>query len=125
MKFNSILRELRLERGYTQTQLANLAGLATSCIAMLETNQREPNANTLIALSMTFNVSTDYLLGLEDDFGARVVAPIGDELTYSSEERKLVEQYRSLPEQLKKLVRDQLTVYCSPNELLPKNNKKV
>lgn len=123
MQFYKILKELRTENGFTQTQLATKAKLATSCIAMLETNKREPTANTLIALAAALNVSTDYLLGLEDDFGVRTAAPIGD--AYSSEERKIIEQYRSLPKQLKKLVRDQLEVYCAPNELLSNTDKKV
>ena len=112
--------------GYTQTELASKAHLATSCIAMFETNKREPTANSLIALANAFNVSTDYLLGLEDDFGTRTAstaAPTGDVL--SSEERQLIEQYRSLPEKLKKLVQEQLDVYCAPSELLSKTNKKV
>ncbi len=112
--------------GYTQTELASKAHLATSCIAMFETNKREPTANSLIALANAFNVSTDYLLGLEDDFGTRTASPIASAFdVLSSEERQIVEQYRSLPEKLKKLVQEQLDVYCAPSELLPKTSKKV
>ncbi len=126
MRFNKILKELRLEQGLTQTQLAKKSNLAPSCIAMFETEKREPNANSLIALSSALNVSTDYLLGLEDDFGARTsptTAPMGD-TAYSSEERRIIAQYRNLPEQLRELVRQQLDVYSS-SEALPKNGKKV
>lgn len=44
---------------------------------------------------------------------------------YSSEERKLIEQYRRLPEKIKKLVREQIDIYSEPNKLLPKPTKKV
>ena len=63
------LRELRKEKGYTQTDLAKLTGLATSCISMIEIGQREASAHTLYQLAKVLNVSSDYLLGLENDFG--------------------------------------------------------
>lgn len=109
MQFSTILKELRIELGYTQMQLARKANLATSCIAMLETNKREPNSNTLIALCRALDVSADYLLGLEDDFGTRIPAPVatnaapmGESIT--SEERELIENYRELNASGKKLV---------------------
>lgn len=109
MRFNKILKELRLEQGLTQTQLAKKSNLAPSCIAMFETEKREPNANSLIALSSALNVSTDYLLGLEDDFGARTAtAPtvMGD--NYSPEERQLIEDYQKLNTHSKKYLQDTL-----------------
>ena len=77
-----------------RSQLAHKANLATSCIAMLETNKREPTANTLISLSNALNVSTDYLLGLEDDFGSRTAAPMGESL--SEKEKALLQAFRKL-----------------------------
>jgi len=109
LRFNKILKELRLEQGLTQTQLAKKSNLAPSCIAMFETEKREPNANSLIALSSALNVSTDYLLGLEDDFGARTAtAPtvMGD--NYSPEERQLIEDYQKLNTHSKKYLQDTL-----------------
>lgn len=105
MEFNRILKDLRRELGYTQTQLAYKANLAVSCIAMLETNKREPTAQTLISLSNALNVSTDYLLGLEDDFGIRTAPPssaAADE-PLTAEERQIIEEYRKLPESSKDL----------------------
>ena len=63
------LRELRKEKGFTQSELAKTTGLATSCISMIEIGQREANAHTIFALAKALNVTSDYLLGLEDDFG--------------------------------------------------------
>ncbi|MBD5584267.1 MAG: helix-turn-helix transcriptional regulator [Clostridia bacterium] len=126
MEFNRILKDLRLESGYTQMQLAHKANLAVSCIAMLETNKREPTAQTLISLSDALNVSVDYLLGLEDDFGARTASthlPLNSN-EYSSEEQEIIEKYRSLPKQLKKLVQDQLNVFTDNEEITLKSTKK-
>lgn len=44
---------------------------------------------------------------------------------YTAEEKDIIEKYRTLPEKLKKLVRDQLEIYSSPNEIVSKTNKKV
>ena len=69
MNYAKILKEIRTERGLTQVELAKLANLAPSCIAMIEVGKNEPTANTLICLSQALNVSVDYLVGREDDFG--------------------------------------------------------
>lgn len=100
MRFNKILKELRLEQGLTQIQLAKKSNLAPSCIAMFETEKREPNANSLIALSAALSVSTDYLLGLEDDFGTRTPAPPSFTAP-TSEEKKLLEIYHSLSPEMR------------------------
>lgn len=117
------LKELRQEKDLTQYEIAKGINTSQRNISRWENGDNEPSSTFIIKLANFFDVSTDYLLGLEDDFGVRTAAPIGD--TYSSEERKIIEQYRSLPKQLKKLVRDQLEVYCAPNELLSNTDKKV
>lgn len=123
MSIGNVIIYLRSEHNLSQQRLADLIGVSQSTIAQIEKNRNEATAATIRKLAQFFGVSADYLLGLEDDFGVRTAAPIGD--AYSSEERKIIEQYRSLPKQLKKLVRDQLEVYCAPNELLSNTDKKV
>ena len=66
MIFAERLRELRIEKDLTQDELARATELSHGCIAMLETNKRAPSGSTIIALAEFFEVSTDYLLGLED-----------------------------------------------------------
>lgn len=129
MAFADKSKELRAEKKLTQAQLAQALKLSRSCISMIEIGKNEPTATTLIAYSKYFDITTDELLGL-DDFGARVpatpsstVATSGAPLT--TEESKVLEQYRNLPEQLRKLIRQQLDVYNSSEELLFKPDKKV
>ena len=62
-KFIERLKELRIEKGISQAQLAKDTGLSQSAIAYWETGQRIPNAHAVIILAKYFNVSTDYLLG--------------------------------------------------------------
>ena len=72
MNYAKILKELRAEKGLTQVELAKLANLAPSCIAMIEVGKNEPTAKTLVNLSKALNVTIDYLVGNENDFGAVV-----------------------------------------------------
>ena len=66
-KFSERLKELRLEKGLSQTQLAKETKLSQSAIGYWETSQRIPNADAVITLAKFFNVSTDYLLGVVDE----------------------------------------------------------
>lgn len=65
-KFAERLKELRLEKELSQAQLAKATGLSHTAIVYWETEQRIPNANAVVILAAFFNVSTDYLLGVED-----------------------------------------------------------
>lgn len=64
--FGERLKELRLEKGLTQKQLANEIGNVQSAIAYWENNKQEPTISALKKLCKYFGVSADYLIGLED-----------------------------------------------------------
>lgn len=57
--------ELRLERGLTQTQLAELIDSSQRCISRYETIAELPPANVLIKLAQVLDVTTDELLGIK------------------------------------------------------------
>lgn len=59
------LKELRIEKKLSQTQLAKETGLTQAAIATWEVGKRVPGALAIIALAKYFSVSSDYLLGLE------------------------------------------------------------
>lgn len=65
-KFAERLKELRINNNVTQTELSKGTGLSQNAIAQWENSLRTPNANAVILIAKYFNVSTDYLLGLED-----------------------------------------------------------
>lgn len=99
MIFAERLRELRIEKDLTQDELARATELSHGCIAMLETNKRAPSGSTIIALAEFFEVSTDYLLGLEDDIGIKKFsAPIKNEKTseLSPDGKELIDIFNSL-----------------------------
>lgn len=63
--FGERLKDLRKERNIGQVELAKKIGVGKSIISLWETNQCEPTLSKLVALSKFFNVSIDYLAGLE------------------------------------------------------------
>lgn len=63
--FGSRLRTLRLKANMTQGELAKKLNLTKSVISAYETDLRLPSYDVLINISRIYNVSTDFLLGLE------------------------------------------------------------
>ena len=97
--FSCRLIGLLQEKSITQKELAKACNLSTQCVSALITGRNSPTGSTVAVLAKFFDVSTDYLLGLEDDFGARTAAPMSDGLT--SEERELLSLFRELSPYLK------------------------
>ena len=63
--FGEILKDLRLEKGIGQVELAKSINVSKGIISLWENGLREPNMSSLIAIAKFFNVSIDYLVGLE------------------------------------------------------------
>ena len=63
--FGNAVKTLRLREDMTQAQLAQKLSLTKSVISAYETGLRLPSYDVLIQIAKIFNVTTDYLLGLE------------------------------------------------------------
>lgn len=64
--FQERIKELRVEKNLSQSELAKLTGLDQSTITRYELGERTPNMFGLIALAEVFEVSIDYLAGRKD-----------------------------------------------------------
>lgn len=53
---------LRKASGLSQAQLAKALNISASAVGMYEQGRREPNIDTLAAMSKLFDVSLDYLI---------------------------------------------------------------
>lgn len=68
------LKQLRLERGLLQSDIAKVIKKSERTVGFYETGERDMNTETLSTLADFFNVSIDYLLGktnirnIEDEF---------------------------------------------------------
>ena len=74
MIFLNRLKQLRLERGLLQSDIAKVIKKSERIVGFYETGERDMNTETLSILADFFNVSIDYLLGktnirnIEDEF---------------------------------------------------------
>ena len=66
MLFNERLRKLRERSNLTQQKVADQLSLDRSTYAYYELGSRMPDLQTLTKLSEVFEVTTDYLLGIEN-----------------------------------------------------------
>lgn len=60
------IRALRQDRDLTQTQIANMLGVAQTTYSQYELEKRPLPIDYLIALCKFYNVSADYMLGFTD-----------------------------------------------------------
>lgn len=60
------ISELRLAFGWSQVELAKRLGVAKQTVSNWENENIQPSIEMLTRLAKLFNVTTDYLLGLND-----------------------------------------------------------
>ena len=66
IKFSERLKELRLEKGLSIMALGKVIEVSDATICRWENSTNDIKGKELIRLAKFFNVTTDYLLGLED-----------------------------------------------------------
>lgn len=65
MDFGNKLKELRMQNGLTQQQLATQLGVTKSVVSFYERQERTPSPDILRKLAAVFHVSSDFLLGID------------------------------------------------------------
>ncbi len=63
---NENIRALRLARSMSQVELAEKLSVTKQSVSNWENDNIQPSIEMLVKISGVFNVSTDYLLGLDD-----------------------------------------------------------
>ena len=71
MSFGNILLALRKDNLLTAKELSKKLNVSINLIYEWEKGRCEPSFDCLIKIAEFFGVSTDYLLGLEDDLGLK------------------------------------------------------
>ena len=92
------IKELRVEKGFTQSELAALLGVNQTAVGKYERGELEPNNHILIKLSQIFECTVDYIIGNADDFGVISIkgAPT---LGYSQKAQELLSIFNALPDE--------------------------
>ena len=101
------LKELRFKKNITQSEFANILGVAQQTVGSWEKNKSTPNYDLLKKIADYFNVTTDYLLGHKD--------LQNEEL--NEDEINLLTAYRQLNDNDKQLTKSML------ERMLPKKKK--
>lgn len=93
------IKKLREARGLTQEQLAEKASFASGTISKWEIGAQPIGKQALIKLAQFFNVSVDYLLGLEVITPTPLKNPLDDMLNeLANMDPDLVARFRSTGE---------------------------
>lgn len=67
MKVSEALRRFRTELGLRQKDVSKVIGIQTKNYQFYEYGRFSPSVESIIKLSKTYEVSTDYLLGLTEE----------------------------------------------------------
>ena len=70
--FGCRLKELRQEKGKTQKELATVLDTTDDSIFSWEKGRSQPSIELIKKICIYFHVSADYLIGLEDETGAKL-----------------------------------------------------
>ena len=89
---NNKIKLLREKLGITQSELAKRLGLTRSSVNGWEMGLSVPSTPLIVELAKLFNVSSDYLLGLEHDKSLDVTGLSDKEVAILSE---LAEHFRN------------------------------
>ena len=73
MTLGTRIASVRGFRRLTQDELGGLVGVTKQTVSGWENDRRTPDADDIVALCTTLGCSSDYLLGLTDDFVDRGV----------------------------------------------------
>ena len=64
--FGKTLKQLRTEEHLSQQQLGDKLKFSNQSVSFWETGKREPDYDTLVLIAKFFNVTSDFLLGIEE-----------------------------------------------------------
>ena len=67
MQFAQRLKEIRIEKGYNQTEIAKIINKTQKGYSHLETGKSRFTLDDVKKLCEFYNISADYILGLTDE----------------------------------------------------------
>lgn len=71
------IKNLRIERDMTQSELAAVLGVSSASVGLWEINKRQPDIAILVKIAKVFNVTTDYLLGYNTENEIKIIGKNG------------------------------------------------
>lgn len=105
------LKELRIQAGISQQQLADVIGVSQQSINKYENHNIEPDIRTLVALADYFETSVDYLIGHTDII--HIIEPVA-QFDLNMQESALIMDFRKLSARQEESVQAVLNGYLEP-----------
>ena len=93
MEIGEKIRNARIAKGLTQEQVAEAVLVSRQTISNWENENIQPSIDMLVSLANVFNVTTDYLLGLDD---VPRLSIEGLPMSFAAHLAQLIEDFRSL-----------------------------
>ena len=110
MKTGDIIKRLRKERKYSQTQLANILGYSDkSSISKIENNEFDLPQDKLVMVAKIFNVSVDSLINNDTGATDDTVTLVNVKALYGQGAAEMITQYTKLNELGKKKAVEAIT----------------
>lgn len=101
METKDVLKSLRKSKGFSTMQdFCNTIGISFSTYQNYESGKRIPTADILLKLADFYHVSVDYLLGRNTEEHT-ALDELAGQFNMSLLEKKIVEEYLKLPEQMR------------------------
>jgi len=89
-QFAEVLRKTRLEKGLSQSDLAQKAGFQPSAISHFEAGRRSPSFENMKRLADALNVTIDFLLGRQAE--PQMAGPTAEQLFRNFEQMSAEDQ---------------------------------
>lgn len=93
------LQKLRKQKNLTQEDISDILGIKLSTYQKYERDAISPPYDTLIKIADFYGVTTDYLLGREEEPSA--IEKLAGEFNMSALEREIIDGYVKLPKEMR------------------------
>ena len=110
MSFSERLRQVRTQKGFSQSELARLVGVHYTQIGRYEKKGAQPSAEVLNKIANALSVSTDFLISGSTD----------EQAENKLEDRELLSQFRKIekfPSDKKEIIKELLDAFIVKTEL--------
>ena len=105
------IKEIRLQNGISQKQLALAIGVAQNTLSQYENGKRAPDFDTMARMSDYFHVSVDYLLGRDEEKLPTVISEEQDSI-----DEELMKYVRLMTPDQKQMLLAQMRVLSEQNK---------
>ena len=93
MKISERLVKIRERNGYTRKRLADELRRPYATITKYETGEREPGHSYIIEIAQKFGVTTDYILGIDNNLTPKTTPPVSGEAMQLAKDYDTLDQW--------------------------------